>query len=192
VLGDTGGTATESAPPRPPAAVAWRPAHEQRVLGASGGAVATAVVRPGIVYGERRGLVSPWFEQAERDGAARVVGDGKNRWTFIHRDDLADLYRLVVERRATGIFHGVDGAAPTVGEAARAASAAAGRGEVRSTPLEEARNQLGPVADALLCDQVVASARGAEVGWRPRRASFVAAAAEAYREWKASDRSRRA
>jgi len=69
-------------------------------------------------------------------------------------------------------------------EAARAASAAAGRGEVRSTPVAEARQQLGPVADALALDQAVASERAAEVGWRPRRPSFLDAAAEAYREWK--------
>jgi nucleoside-diphosphate-sugar epimerase len=186
VLGEARSAAAESASTdRPAAAVAWRPAHERAVLGAATAELATAVIRPGIVYGERRGLVSPWFESAEREGAARIVGDGRNRWALVHRDDLGELYRLVVEARARGVFHGVDGAAPTVGDAARAASAAAGRGEVRSTPVAEARAQMGAAADALVLDQVAVSARAGEVGWRPRHPPFVEAAPDAYREWKA-------
>jgi nucleoside-diphosphate-sugar epimerase len=187
VLGDAPEAAGEAASTdRPAKAVAWRPAHERAVLEAASGDLATAVVRPGIVFGERRGLVSPWFEQALEEGAARIVGDGRNRWAFVHRADLAELYRLVVERRARGVFHGVDGASPSVGEAARAASAAAGKGDVRSIPLAEARGQFGPMADALVMDQVVHSTRHAEVGWRPEHPPFVEDAPNAFREF--SDR----
>ena len=54
------------------------------------------------------------------------------------------------------------------------------------------RRQLGAVtrarlvdamADALAMDQLVHSTRAGEVGWRPKRASIVASAAEAFREW---------
>jgi nucleoside-diphosphate-sugar epimerase len=31
-------------------------------------------------------------------GAARCVVRGKNRWTFVHVDDLADLYRLALQQ----------------------------------------------------------------------------------------------
>ena len=185
VLGNTEGRATEDAPTAHPAeAVAWRVGHERAVLDAATPEVAASVVRPGIVYGEKRGLVSPWFEQAVTGGAARIVGEGRNRWPFVHRDDLAQLYVLAVERRARGVFHGVDGAAPTVLEAARAASAAAGRGDVRTTPVEEARKAMGPMADALTLDQVVAGERSAELGWRPRHPPFPQSAAAAFREWK--------
>lgn len=184
VLGDTPTPASEAASTdRPAQAVAWRPAHERAVLGASGGDVATAVVRPGIVYGERRGLVSPWFEQAQKQGAAQIVGEGRNRWAFIHRSDLAQLYRLIVEQRARGVFHGVDGASPTLAEAARAASAAAGKGAIHSIPLEEARRQMGPMADALVMDQVVLSTRRPEIGWRPEHLPFVQDATNAFREF---------
>ncbi|HET9596531.1 MAG TPA: NAD-dependent epimerase/dehydratase family protein [Anaeromyxobacteraceae bacterium] len=184
VLGATGAPAGEDAPtPAPAAAVAWRPAHEQLVLGAAGGNVATAVVRPGIVYGEKRGLVSPWFEQGRSRGWAEVVGDGTNRWALVHREDLADLYLRVLERRASGVFHGVDGAAPRIADAAAAACrAAGGSGEVRSKPLEEARKALGPMADALAMDQVVVAPRAASLGWKPRRASFLAVVAAAAAE----------
>ncbi len=186
VLGHTATPASEAEPiVRPAAAVAWRPPHEKRVLEAATDRIATAVVRPGIVFGERRGLVVPWFESAAKDGRASFVGTGDQRWAFVHRTDLAELYRAIVERRARGIFHGVDGASPTVAEAAAAASRAAGKGgAVRAIPVEEARKKLGPMADALAMDQVVVSARGVEVGWAPRHPPFPKDAANAFREWR--------
>jgi nucleoside-diphosphate-sugar epimerase len=186
VLGVTSSPATEAAlVDRPAGAVAWRPVHERLVLEAATDRIATAVVRPGIVFGEKRGLVSPWFQQATAEGRASYVAPGDQRWAFVHRSDLADLYRLIIERRARGIFHGVDGASPKVAEAAQAASRAAGKGAVRAVPLEEARKEMGPVADALAMDQVVVSARGREVGWAPRHPPFVQDAPNAFREWSA-------
>lgn len=185
VLGTTPSPASEATPTvRPAQAVAWRPAHERRVLEAVTERLATAVVRPGIVYGEKRGLVAPWFESAVKEGRAAYPGPGDQRWALVHRSDLAELYRLVVEKRARGIFHGVDGASPTVAEAASAASRAAGKGgAVRAIPIEEARRTMGPMADALAMDQVVVSARAAEVGWAPRHPPFVTDAPNAFREW---------
>jgi nucleoside-diphosphate-sugar epimerase len=187
VLGHTAAPASEAEPiVRPAAAVAWRPPHEKRVLEAATDRVATAVIRPGIVFGEKRGLVTPWFASAAKEGRASFVGTGEQRWAFVHRADLAELYRAVVERRARGVFHGVDGASPTVAEAAAAASRAAGKGgAVRAIPVEEARGTMGPMADALAMDQRVVSARGAEVGWAPRHPPFPQDAANAYREWSA-------
>lgn len=186
VLGPTATPASEAASVQgAAAAVAWRPAHERRVIAAGTDRIATAVVRPGIVFGEKRGLVSPWFEQATREGHAAFVGTGDQRWAFVHRGDLAELYRLVVERRARGIFHGVDGASPALAEAASAASRAAGKGAVSAIPLEEARKKMGPMADALAMDQVVVSARAAEVGWTPKHPPFVKDAQNAFREWRA-------
>ena len=191
VLGSASAAVDETASTdRPAQAVAWRPAHERAVLDAAGGTLATAVVRPGMVFGERRGLVSPWFAQAQAEGASQVVGDGRNRWAFVHRSDLAELYRLAVEQRARGVFHGVDGAAPTVMEAARAASAAAGKGDVRCVPLEEARPRMGPVADALAMDQVVRSARARDLGWRPGHPPFVQDAQSAFREFASRSKNR--
>jgi nucleoside-diphosphate-sugar epimerase len=185
VLGNTPAPASEAEPiVRPAAAVAWRPPHEKRVLEAATDRIATAVIRPGIVFGGKRGLVAPWFESAVKEGRASFVGSGDQRWAFVHRDDLAELYRLVVERRARGIFHGVEGASPTVTLAAAAASRAAGKGgAVRAVPVDEARKTMGPMADALAMDQVVVCARGGEVGWAPRHPPFAEDALTAFREW---------
>lgn len=186
VLGDTGDEpADETAPLDPADVVAWRPAHEERILSAAGASLATAVVRPGMVYGGSGGLVSGFFETAAGDGAAVHVGDGGNRWSFVHRDDLARLYVRVVEAEARGVYHGVDETPVRVADAARAASEAAGAGgEVRSRPLEEAREEMGAMADALVLDQALAGRRSRELGWRPGRPSFPEAADEAYGEWK--------
>jgi nucleoside-diphosphate-sugar epimerase len=93
----------------------------------------------------------------------------------------------MVERRASGVFHAVDGHAPRIAQIAAAASQAAGKGgATRSIPLGESRKTLGPFADALALDQLVRSRRAAELGWRPAHPDFLGEAAQAYRDWKSS------
>lgn len=186
VLGDTGGeSADESASTeRPAEVVSWRPAHEELVLDA-GGSFATAVIRPGMVYGGHGALTGRLFESARDEGASEYIPDGQQHWSMVYREDLARLYRRVVEEEAEGIFHGVDGRPVKVKEAARAASEAAGaNGETRPLSMEAARESLGPVADALALDQRLDGVRSRELGWRPERTSFPDAAADAFREWE--------
>src|SRR2546426_6515151 len=91
VHGDTGDRMVdETTPLNPVKLAAWRPAHEQLVLQASG--VRGLVIRPGCVYGGPSGLTAPWFADASAGKAPAVVGDGRNRWTMVHADDLADAY----------------------------------------------------------------------------------------------------
>jgi nucleoside-diphosphate-sugar epimerase len=189
VLGQTGDTpAYEATPTRHPMPlVTWRPAHERLALESGIHHLASAVIRPGIVYGRSGGLTGSYFESAEKEGAAAFVGDGTNRLPMIHVDDLARFYRRVVEHHARGIFHAVDGHAVPLAEAARAASEAAGKGgAIRSIPLEEARKTLGPFADCLAADQVVESRRNADIGWHPEHPSFLGEAAKAYLDWKSA------
>lgn len=183
VLGDTGDDPAyeDASTAGALTVVAWRPGHERLTLGAATEALATAVIRPGFVYGGAKGLLSGFFESAVREGAAAYVGDGANRMALVHRDDLARLYRLVVERKGRGVFHGVDGAAPRVVELVRSASEAAGRdGAIRSVPLAQARAVMGPFADALCVNQVVGSRR-----WAPAHKPALESVAEAFAEWQA-------
>lgn len=185
VLGETGdGPANEDAAiDDPPEAVAWRPAHERRIRKADGPRLAASVIRPGMVYGGRGGMFGALFESAEREGAARYVGDGTNRWSPVHRGDVARLYRMVVERSGRGVFHCAEPPA-TVEALASAASRAAGSGGATArTPVEEAREEMGPLADALALDQVVGSARSRRFGWEPRHAPFIESADAVYAEW---------
>ena len=190
VLGNTAGIVNEGATTdRPLDMVAWRTAHERLALEENGPRLATAVIRPGMVYGGNGGLVSPFFASAVAEGAARVVGDGTNRWSLVHRDDLARLYRLVLEKGATGIFHGVDGVPLPVNEMARLAALAAGKnGAVKHVSPAEARQAMGGLVDALLLDQAVIGRRAGELGWRPRHPSFRESAGAAFQEWHAEAR----
>ena len=186
VLGHTAGVVDESgSTARPLEMVAWRTAHERLALEENGPRLATSVIRPGIVYGGHGGLVGPFFATAANESAARVVGDGKNRWSLVHRADLARLYRLVLEQAAAGIFHGVDGVPLPVAEIARLASEAAGRGgKIVHVPPDEARRTMGPMVDALLLDQAVIGRRAVDLGWRPEHPSFTDGVGAAYREWR--------
>jgi nucleoside-diphosphate-sugar epimerase len=191
VLGEAAAPADErSSTEQPAAIVAWRVPHERRVLEATTDEVATAVIRPGTVWGGTGGTIGRFFATAERDGAVQIVGDGANHWSTAHRDDAAMLYRLVIEERARGIFHAVDGEPTPVIEIARAAGEAAGHGgAVRTIPLDEARKKLGSYADALVLDGRVYGRRSTELGWVPVRERWPAAAATAFAEWKAGRRS---
>jgi nucleoside-diphosphate-sugar epimerase len=186
VLGDTHGQiAYENAPIRAPARlVSWRGEHEQLVLLAADEGVTPSVVRPGIVYGGKGGLVSGYFKSAALEGAASFVGNGRNHFSLIYREDLAQLYRLIVERRGWGIFHGVDGVPMVVEEVARAASELVGAGgATQAIPLAQARVQMGDLADALVLDQRIGTRRAGELGWKPRFPSFLEGVQAAMAEW---------
>lgn len=186
VLGETGDEpAGEDAPTDgAPELVAWRVPHERIVLDAARPGLATAVVRPGMVYGGKEGTITGLFISAERDGAAEFVGDGTNHWSPVYRGDVARLYRMAAEEGWTGVLHCSEPAA-RVGELAMAASRAAGAGgTTRRIRLDEARKRMGAFADALTMDQVMSSPRALSLGWEPRHPPFVESAESVYREWR--------
>lgn len=177
LYGPTGDTpATEATPLHPVDLVRFRQPLEAEVLAAAAAGVHPVVIRPGWVYGHHGGAAMMMHASARQHGAARHVGDGRNRWTTVHADDLADLYRLALEKApAASILNGVHGAPVPLVEIARAASEAAGAGgRVAEWPLDDARRALGAFADAMACDQVVSGALAvSELGWRPARPSIL-------------------
>ena len=168
--------ATEATPLHPVDLVRFRQPLEAEVLSAAAHGVHPVVIRPGWVYGHRGGAAMMMHASAREHGATRHVGDGRNRWTTVHADDLADLYRLALERApAASIFNGVHGAPVPLVEIARAASEGAGAaGRVAEWPLDDARRSLHGLADAIACDQVVSGELAvSELGWRPSRPSIL-------------------
>jgi nucleoside-diphosphate-sugar epimerase len=170
--GDTGGKVVdETAPPQPAELVKWRQAVEDRVREGARRGVRTVVIRPAIVYGRGGGIPAGFVESARKEGSARYVGTGQNRWPFVHVDDLADLYLLALENASPGsLLLGVSGPSHPVRDVAAAASRGAGAGgRTTAWPLEEARKSLGPYADALVLDQQATGRRAEEtLGWKPR------------------------
>jgi nucleoside-diphosphate-sugar epimerase len=189
VYGDTKGVRVdEFSPVNPPAVVAPRVETEKIVLSGNRDSLRTIVLRPGCVYGGRGGLTGTWFESASRSGAASIVGDGSCRWSMIHVEDLAELYRLTVESHLGGeTLNATDRSRFSVHDCARAASTAAGAGG-RITKLSpaEAMQQFGPMTECLLFDQHVDSSQAVHrLGWQPRHSGFVDEAARCFLSWRA-------
>jgi nucleoside-diphosphate-sugar epimerase len=185
VLGPTREPVDETAPLNPPAKVAFRPEHEQLVLEANGGGVRAIVVRPGIVYGSGRGIVSEMLRDAD-NGIIRVIGNGENRWPLVYDRDLAELYlRLLATPDASGIFHATDEGDERVNDLVHAMSLhVAHKPEVRYMSIAEARTRFGPDADAIILDQVVRSPRAREIGWLPSTRSVARNVPRLLEEWR--------
>ena len=189
VLGRTAKAAEEDAPLDPAPNVAWRPAHEALVLAASTNGLRTVVVRPGIVYGGGRGIVSDLIKDA-LNGLVRVVGPGKNRWPCVYDHDLGDLYvRIVESPSASGIFHATDEADERVSEIVEAIAAQVPqRPDIRNMPMAEARKKLGAYADALALDQKVRSPKARALGWAPSQPGVVNSVARLLEEYRNAQR----
>jgi len=189
VLGNTTKPADEGMPVDPAAHVAWQPAHEQRVLEAGQNGIRTVVVRPGIVYGGSRGIVSDLLKDA-LNGTMRVIGPGKNRWPTIYDRDLGDLYvRLLQAPAASGVFHANDETDERVNEIVEAiADHLSQRPDIRHMPLPEARRKLGTYADALALDQRVRSPRAKALGWAPTLSSIIANVPRLFEEFRRGGR----
>ena len=72
--------------------------------------IRSVVICPTMVYGIGAGynphsIQIPFLiNQAKKDGAARYIGAGANRWSNVHIDDLTDLYLLALEKAEAGSF----------------------------------------------------------------------------------------
>lgn len=177
VLGN--GTADETSKTNPLSLVAWRPAHEQRVLATGRG----AVVRPGCVYGGKQSLLASWFAAAEGGQPISIVGDGNNHWALVHLNDVADCYARAVNKRATGIYHAVDDTNASLNECA---TGLAPKVTIEHAPADAARQKMGPFVDALVADQRVSSQRTRQaLGWKPMH-TFLSSMDEQWREWRAT------
>ena len=185
ILGNTTKPADEESPVDPAPHVAWRPQHEQRVLDAGENGLRTIVVRPGIVYGGSRGIVSDILKDA-LNGMMRVIGSGKNRWPTVYARDLGDLYaRLLEAPDASGVYHANDETDERVNDIVEAiADHLTQRPDIRHMPLPEARRKLGTYADALALDQRVRSPRARALGWSPSLSSITANVPRLFEEFR--------
>ena len=185
VLGNQPAPADETAAVNPPAVVSWRPAHEERVLAAARPNLRTAVIRPGLVYGGSRGLVSDVLKDAA-NGLIRVIGSGDNHWPLIYDRDLGELYlRVVNTAAASGIYHANDEGDERVNDIAEAiANQMTVKPSLRRVPIAEARQKMGPLADAMALDQIVRSPRARQLGWSPSLHSVSRNVARLFEEWR--------
>ena len=181
------GMADELTPLQPLAVVQWRAAHEEIALDLSAHEVSVVILRPGMVYGEHRGILGGWFAEAQDSHTVTYPGDGSQHWPLVHRDDVAEGYALALEHAPAGERYLLtDESRHTVKELAESVATATGSKPV-SWPAQDLVQAHGGFGEALLNDLCVTSAKARrELGWVPRHTSFVAEASDLWRDWQSA------
>jgi nucleoside-diphosphate-sugar epimerase len=181
------GMADETTPLQPLAVVQWRAAHEEIALDLAAHEVSVVILRPGMVYGEHRGILGGWFAEAQDSHTVTYPGDGSQHWSLVHRDDVAEAYALALEHAPGGERYLLtDESRHTVRELAEAVATATGSKTV-SWPAADLVRSHGGYGEALLNDLCVTSAKARrELGWVPRHTSFVAEAPDLWRDWQSA------
>jgi nucleoside-diphosphate-sugar epimerase len=142
---------------------------EQTGLALVARGVRVSVVRlPQVHDRDRQGLVTYMIAVAREKGVSAYVGDGLNRWSAVHRLDVAPLYRLALEKgSARARYHAVAEEGVPVREIAEAI----GRGlkiPVAAKSPEEAAAHFGWLAVFAGRDMPASSALTQQwLGWRP-------------------------
>ena len=156
------------------AAMAARIETEKDVLGASG--LKGIVVRPGLVYGAGGSYDLPQLiALARRNGVAPHYGAGGTLQGFVHIDELADLFRLAVERAPkAAVLHGVAGEV-SQRDLAAAISRLIGAGDrTESLSLEQMFQSAGSVGISMSLNKRLSAENTRRLtGWSPTRTDIL-------------------
>lgn len=152
-----------------------RVASERAVVAAARRGVRSAVIRlPPSVHGAGgdTGFLPTLIDIARRTGVSGYLGAGENRWPAVHRDDAATLYRVAMEKLASGavpggsVLHGVAEAGLPFREIA---GAIASRLEL-GPPEPRKSRQFGFLSMFVALDNPASAAITQELtGWQPTR-----------------------
>ena len=150
---------------------------EQAGLAYASRGVRAMTIRLPQVHGAdgKAGLITYLLELARKKGTAAYVGEGSERWAAAHRQDVARLYRLALEKGATdGIYHAVG----EEGVPMRQVIDVIGRAlnvPVVSIRKEEAGDYYGPLAMFAGLDMPASSALTQQrLGWTPTGIGLIA------------------
>jgi len=158
------------------------PASFPRLSEATANALAARGVRTGAVrlppsvHGRGdHGFVPQLINLAREKAVSVYVGDGLNRWAATHRTDAARVYRLALERGATGVpFHAI----AEEGVPFKEIAALIGRGlniPVVSKSPDEAAEHFGWMSMFAGMDMAATGERTKTLlGWEPKEAGLIA------------------
>lgn len=172
----------EDALPEPTADKAARVAIDQLVLDAAQQNIRSAVLCNTLIYGHGAvpGSASVQLprlvRQAQKSGVVRHVGSGGNIWSNVHIDDVAELYRLALERSPGGTFYFVESGEASFAQMSAALAHALKLGAPQDWPLDEAIREWGyeMASYGLGSNSRVRGERARKLlGWQPKRTSVV-------------------
>lgn len=172
----SGRVGTEDDAPDPNAVGAHRLASERAALSLASRGVRVSVVRlPPSVHGDGdHGFVPALIRIAREKKVSAYVGDGRNRWSAVHRLDAAHLFRLALEKASAGArFHSV----AEEGVLTRDIAEIIGRRlqvPVVSKSAAEAADHFGWLARFFANDLPASSTRTEErLAWQPRQHGLI-------------------
>jgi nucleoside-diphosphate-sugar epimerase len=163
----------------------WIFRHEKIVNDACSDKLKTSVIRAGMVYGGFGGSMDSFFDEAHRTRKLFMPGDGNNFWSFIHVNDLARMYALILQNNSTGIFHGIDSKPLKVIDVFNAInSTCTNQSEIIGLSGETAINKYGLYYNTYLSDIRVISRRKSEINWVLEKTDFITSIQTVFDEWK--------
>jgi nucleoside-diphosphate-sugar epimerase len=170
--GDTGDQiVTEETPTFTPPFMEGMAAAERKVLTASG--VRGMGVRPAIVYGHGSGPVAHQLAMARMMGGVFFTGTGDNALSFVHVEDVADLYVLMLEKAPAGtLLNAVAEPFVTQRQVLEAISRKAGFGG-QVAPVPESQQQAAGGYNIFARNMRVSAARARAFGWTPKQPSVI-------------------
>jgi nucleoside-diphosphate-sugar epimerase len=172
----------EDALPEPTADKAARVAIDQLVLDAAQQNIRSAVLCNTLIYGHGAvpGSASVQLprlvRQAQESGVVRHVGSGGNIWSNVFIDDVAELYRLALDKTPAGTFYFVESGEASFRDMSAAIARAMKLGEPQDWPLEEAQKEWGyeMASYGLGSNSRVRGERARKLlGWQPKRTSVI-------------------
>jgi len=176
IFGATGDVvAVESSPFDPLESFGWWVSNMEIVLNSS--CIQGMVIHPAMVYDRNGGVFEHIFEDAENLGHVRVVGGESIRWPLVHRDDLAELYVLLLENGSRGdVYNGSTIEGMKIGTITRTIAKRLG---IHTAPvicdIETAKAEMGWWADGYVIDQQMSGQKAKrELGWRPQHLDVIA------------------
>jgi nucleoside-diphosphate-sugar epimerase len=156
---------------------AYPRASEPTALELADQGINAAVIRlPPSVHGDGdKAFVPMLIAIAREKGVSGYVGDGRNRWSAVHRLDAAALYRLAIEKGEKGArYHAVGDEGVPVKDIATMIGKKLGL-PVKSIAPDQAGAHFGFLAGFLAMDAPRSSAKTQHaLGWAPKQPGLIA------------------
>ncbi|RKR46179.1 nucleoside-diphosphate-sugar epimerase [Paraburkholderia sp. BL17N1] len=136
----------------------------------------TLIYGHGAVPGSASVQLPRLVRQARKSGVVRHVGSGGNIWSNVFIDDVAELYRLALDKTPAGTFYFVESGEASFRDMSAAIARAMKLGEPQDWPLEDAQKEWGyeMASYGLGSNSRVRGERARKLlGWEPKRTSVI-------------------